>query len=49
MDRQEGDDELPGAPERMSADAGRPGCRRPLPARMHDWGGRLIGPRWGKL
>ena len=34
MDRQEGDDELPRAPEIASVDAGKPGCRRPLPARI---------------
>ena len=34
MDRWEGDDEFPGDPEKTSADAGRPGCRRPLPARI---------------
>ena len=44
MDRQEGDDELPRAPEIASVDAGKPGCRRPLPARI-----RRIGPGRGRL
>ena len=44
MDSKERDDKIPGAPEIASVDVGKPGCRRPLPARI-----RRIGPGRGRL